>query len=161
MKLLYNTQTQKTQPYPRADDEPVVGLDPIYTVLEVTQEPEPTFNAATHHLSGTETIDLVAGTLTRGWEIIANPPMPLGHCHAYQLRAWMLRGGLDPESVPAIIASVVPVSVPGGIGRAEALMRWEYATSIPRPFPLVDVIGAIMGLSPAQIDDAWPTIQSI
>jgi hypothetical protein len=37
-------------------------------------------------------------------------------------------------------------------------MRWDYAVRVPRDFPLVDVIGAQMGLTPEQIDAAWPSI---
>jgi len=73
---------------------------------------------------------------------------------AYQVRAWMIRGGMDPDLVPAIIAQVVP----DGPQRKEALMRWDYAVRIPRDFPLVDVIGAQMNLTPQQIDAAWPDI---
>jgi hypothetical protein len=76
----------------------------------------------------------------------------------YQVRAWMIRGGMNPDAVPAIIAAVVPESVPGGINRAEALMRWDYAVRVPRNFPLVNVIGSQMGLTPEQIDAAWPDI---
>jgi hypothetical protein len=73
---------------------------------------------------------------------------------SYQVRAWMIRGGLDPDLVPTIIAQVVPE----GPERKEALMRWDYAVRVPRDFPLVDVIGAQMGLNPEQIDAAWPAI---
>jgi hypothetical protein len=72
----------------------------------------------------------------------------------YQVRAWMIRGGMDPNVVPQIIAQVVP----DGPQRKEALMRWDYAVRVPRDFPLVDVIGAQMGLTPEQIDAAWPSI---
>jgi len=65
---------------------------------------------------------------------------------------------MDPDVVPAIIASVVPESNPGGINRKEALMRWDYAVRVPRAFPLVDVIGAQMGLTPLEIDSAWHDI---
>jgi hypothetical protein len=76
---------------------------------------------------------------------------------AYQVRAWMIRGGMDPDLVPAIIAQVVP----DGPQRKEALMRWDYAVRVPRDFPLVDVIGKQMGLTPEQIDGAWPEILTL
>jgi hypothetical protein len=81
---------------------------------------------------------------------------------SYQVRAWMIRGGLDPDLVPQIIAQVVPEVVPpGGINRKEALSRWRKATRVPRDFPLVNVIGAQMGLTPEQIDAAWPEILTL
>jgi hypothetical protein len=76
---------------------------------------------------------------------------------SYQVRAWMIRGGMDPDLVPQIIAQVVP----DGPQRKEALMRWDYAVRIPRDFPLVDVIGAQMNLTPQQIDAAWPEILTL
>jgi hypothetical protein len=76
---------------------------------------------------------------------------------SYQVRAWMIRGGLDPDLVPTIIAQVVP----DGPQRKEALMRWDYAVRIPRDFPLTNVIGAQMGLTPEQIDAAWPDILAL
>ena len=104
--------------------------------------------------------EVACGWVKSGEEWIASPAA-LGYAESYQVRAWMIRGGLDPAAVPAIITAVVPESVPGGINRAEALMRWEYATRVPRDFPLVDVIGSQMNLTPAQIDAAWPEIQTL
>jgi len=81
------------------------------------------------------------------------------HAENYQVRAWMIRGGIDPDLVPQVIVQVVPEEVPEcEIGQKEALMRWDYAVRVPRDFPLVDVIGAQMNLTPEQIDAAWPSI---
>jgi hypothetical protein len=99
---------------------------------------------------------------TQGWavidktaeEITAKRSAQFQPAENYQVRAWMIRGGLDPDLVPTIIAQVVP----DGPERKEALMRWDYAVRVPRDFPLVDVIGAQMGLTPEQIDAAWPAI---
>lgn len=99
--------------------------------------------------------------LQAAWASMPPKPAELPPAAAYQIRAWMLRSGLSLAAVPGIIASVVPVSVPGGINRAEALMRWEYATIIPRDFPLVNAIGAVLNLSSEQIDAAWPSILAI
>lgn len=81
-RLLYNTATATTQPYPRQDDEPVVGLDPIYRVLAVVTLPQPDYDPATHTVTPTETTAWdapspgVDGTLTRGWSIVALPAPP-------------------------------------------------------------------------------------
>jgi hypothetical protein len=90
-------------------------------------------------------------------EIAAERPSLYPSAENYQVRAWMIRGGLDPDLVPQIIAQVVP----DGPQRKEALMRWDYAVRIPRDFPLVDVIGAQMNLTPEQIDAAWPDILTL
>ena len=73
MKILFHIPTETLKPYPREDDEPVVGLDPEYDVFDLVQEPEPEFDAATHWIQGTETIDVLAKTVTRGWQINALP----------------------------------------------------------------------------------------
>ena len=41
MKVLYNTESQAVSAYPRSDDEPVVGLDPVYLVLNKIEAPAP------------------------------------------------------------------------------------------------------------------------
>jgi hypothetical protein len=73
MKILFYTPTQTLVSYPRADDEPVVGLDPDYEIFDVIQEDKPAYNAATQYLSTTETIDTVAKEVIRGWQIIDLP----------------------------------------------------------------------------------------
>lgn len=73
MKILFHVPTQALVPYPRNDDEPVVGLDPAYEIFDVIQESDPVYNPATQYLSTTETIDTTAKTVTRGWEIIDLP----------------------------------------------------------------------------------------
>jgi hypothetical protein len=60
-------------PYPRADDEPVVGLDPDYEIFDVIQLPEPFYNPSTQYLSTTESIDTTSKTVTRGWQVIDLP----------------------------------------------------------------------------------------
>jgi hypothetical protein len=54
----------------------VVGLDPIYLELVVTQEPEPTYDPATHTITATEVINATARTVTRGWQLVELPPLP-------------------------------------------------------------------------------------
>ena len=75
----------------------------------------------------------------------------------YQIRAWMIRGDFDPDAVPQMIAQIITDEKQ----RKEALMRWDYAVRVPRRFPLVDAIGAQMGLTPAQIDAAWQDILAL
>jgi hypothetical protein len=73
MKALYNTQTNAILPWPRIDDEPVVGLDAHLLEMTVTQEPQPALDSATQRLEKTEVIDRAARTITRGWSVIAVP----------------------------------------------------------------------------------------
>lgn len=74
MKLLYNKLTAALHPYPRADDNPVIGLDSCYLEMSLLQQPQPEYDSATHWLEPTEAINLEALTVTRGWRLVALPP---------------------------------------------------------------------------------------
>jgi hypothetical protein len=74
MKLLYDTQAQILLPWPRIDDEPVVGLDAHLLEMTVVQEDQPEYDPATQRLEKTEVIDAQARTVTRGWNTIEVPP---------------------------------------------------------------------------------------
>lgn len=76
MKLLYDTTTATLAPYPRQDDEPVVGLDPRYLEMSVVQQGQPSYDPATEQLTTTEAIDTDARTVTRGWQVMPSPPPP-------------------------------------------------------------------------------------
>ena len=67
---------------------------------------------------------------------------------AYQVRAWMIRNGLDLDSIPALITATYPE----GPARKEALMRWEKAVRIPKDHPLVAVVSAGLGVT---VDSVW------
>ncbi len=73
MKLLYDTQTQKLLPWPRIDDEPVVGLAAHLLEMTVVQEPQPAFDPATQRLEKTEVIDTDTRTVTQGWSVVEVP----------------------------------------------------------------------------------------
>jgi hypothetical protein len=73
MKALYNTQTNAIFPWPRIDEEPVVGLDAHLLEMTVVQEPQPAYDPATQRMEKTEIIDTAARTITRGWSVIAVP----------------------------------------------------------------------------------------
>jgi hypothetical protein len=73
MKALYDTQTQKLLPWPRIDDEPVVGLDAHLLEMDVVQENRPAYDPASQRLKKTEIIDTEARTVTRGWSVVEAP----------------------------------------------------------------------------------------
>lgn len=63
----------------------------------------------------------------------------------------MLRGqGITAAMVEAAIAGIADENL-----RADASDAWEYATFFERLNPLIDMIGALLGLTPEQIDAAW------
>jgi hypothetical protein len=73
MKALYNTQTQSLLPWPRIDDEPVVGLAAHLLEMTVVQEDKPAYDPATQRLEKTEAIDADARTVVRGWNVVEVP----------------------------------------------------------------------------------------
>jgi hypothetical protein len=72
---------------------------------------------------------------------------------AYQVRAWLIRHGIDLETIPSIISA----SVPEGPAQAEALMRWEYSVKVPMDHPLVAVVAAQLNLNVQSV--WWDIIQ--
>ena len=73
MKLLYNTETNAVLPWPRIDEEPVVGLDAHLLEMYVVQGDQPEYDPATQRLEKTEVIDGGARTVTRGWGVVEVP----------------------------------------------------------------------------------------
>jgi len=73
MKALYNTQTSTILPWPRIDNEPVVGLDAHLLEIDVVQQDQPAYDPATQRLEKTEVIDAEARTVTRGWSVVEVP----------------------------------------------------------------------------------------
>lgn len=76
---------------------------------------------------------------------------------SYQIRAWLIRNGIDLNSIVSIINNITQE----GAERDEAIMRWEYAIDIPRDFPLVNLIGNQLNLSSEEIDSEWENILKI
>jgi hypothetical protein len=73
--VLFDTQTSLIRDYPRADDEPVQGLDPRYVVLRVVREPAPEILPG-QQANQTRTVDLEAGEWRWGWSVVDLPPPP-------------------------------------------------------------------------------------
>jgi len=75
MKLIYDTQTQKLLPWPRVDDNSIIGLADHLLEMEVIQESRPAYNTETQFLKPTEIIDINNRLVTKGWEIIQIPTL--------------------------------------------------------------------------------------
>jgi hypothetical protein len=73
---LWDAETEEVLAYPRADDEPVVALDPRYRVLRVIREPKPDVPEG-WEARQRWSVDLAAGEWRHGWELIELPqPAP-------------------------------------------------------------------------------------
>ena len=81
--------------------------------------------------------------------LLATPPMPT--ITAAQLRLALLGLGMTGAQVEAAIGAM-----PGTDTQREAArIQWEYATTFSRQHPLVVALGAALGRTEAQIDNAW------
>lgn len=120
MKLLYDTITTQLLPYPRLDDAPLVGLDPALVVLELIEQDQPSYDPATHRLESTEAIDLDAGSVTRGWQLVALPPAP-------PAPDWeQLRSALRTENgYSSAFAAAFQSDAMAGIQLVAALADWQ------------------------------------
>ena len=131
-RLLYDTQTATLRPYPRPDDEPVIGLDPRYLSLALIQEPQPPYDQQAERIEPTEVIDLTALTVTRGWAIhpIVPPAPPEPTPDWLGFAGWLYSYGPMADGMEAARASRDPQGEPATTGLPaamdEARLRGNY-----------------------------------
>lgn len=124
-RLLLDRATNQLIPYPRNDDEPVVGLDPAYLELDLIQADQPEYNPATHRLEPTEVIDTDACTVTRGWDLMElpaiEPPPPVLIPDWATFKATAMNSG----TLNAILSAAYQAAPVAAGTLAPALMRCE------------------------------------
>ena len=151
MKLLYNTLTERLQPYPRADDEDVVGLSPEYLTMQVVNAAQPTFDAGTEMLVPTQTIDTATKTVTNGWTI-APKPEPIAMPVAVSMRSLRL-ALIDAGLYQYVVAAINGVS--DETEKLKAQIWWDASPVVFRDNPYVVNIGAVLGKSEIEIDQIF------
>ncbi len=80
------------------------------------------------------------------------PPAPIPPISKAQALLWLRTIGKSEADVEAAIAAI-----PDADARAVAEIEWKYREPFHRAHPLFDQLGAALGLSSAQIDDAFRT----
>ena len=162
-KLIYNTETQLLQPWPRADDGEVVGLDAhLMPMTETTLDDEP-YDPETQTLTVSRTIDVEAQTVTvqrvavelTAEQLADRRRVMYPDAEAVDVRDWLLDEGISAADVEAQIALMFPDDQ---LATAKALNRWEYAVRIPRDHPLVVALGEALGFTQAQLDTEWANV---
>lgn len=78
------------------------------------------------------------------------PPVVFPHLSARQLRLGLIAAGVSLSSVDAAIAAI-----PDEADREVAQVEWQFASQFERDHPLIEQVGAALGLEPWQIDAAW------
>ena len=90
-------------------------------------------------------------SLAPGWILASDLPAPVPETVTpWQLSTWLLRArSITPAAVDALIATLPPAV------RAQAEIDWTRAATVRRDHPLIDTLGAALGLLPVEIDQAF------
>lgn len=144
MTLTYETQVR------REDDTEVIAN--LLRKGWIENEP-PSHDPATQQAPTWDGVQWTIASLSAE-EIAAQLAAQYPPATKLQARVWLIRNGIDPANVPAIIED----SFPPGPERLEALERWHSAEKIPFDHPLVGVIAASLNLDPAAI---WAEVLAI
>ena len=67
-----------------------------------------------------------------------------------QIRIWLVRHGISMAAVDAAIAEI-----PDEQARQEAQISWEFSPYVERAHPMLVPLAAALGLSEAQVDEAF------
>lgn len=97
----------------------------------------------------TSSLEQVPGVLPGFITDQVEPPVPLT-ITATQIRLWLVRNGVSLDAVQAAIDAI-----PDESARAETRIQWEYAPYIERSHPFVSSLGASLGMTSSQIDQAF------
>lgn len=132
-RQLLHRLTNQLQPYPRDDDQPVVGLDrAVYHVLAVERIQQPTdYDPTAYALSAVEPIIEITdpngndlnGTVTYGWQLtMIEPPPPPEHGPDWLgFAGWLYGYGPMAEAMTAARASMDPQGEPATTGLPAAM----------------------------------------
>lgn len=144
MKLLYHKPTGLLHPWPAGDADHVVGLEDSYEEFDVIQNESPT-GCDGFILKQTQEIDVVAKTVTRGFQLIPVETSPL------TVVMTALRFALiDADLFTPVVNALNSPSNPKDKLRAQTW--WATAQTVSRDHPLVAQVASIIGKTEADID---------
>lgn len=111
-KALWDLIDEKLAPYPRYDDEPVVGLDTErYAVVTVVRKPLPVYDPAVEFLVPSQGIDLDALEYIYEWFVeplpVPPPPLPPGPNY-YSFYAALLISSVYQAVLTEVLNAVSP-----------------------------------------------------
>ncbi len=148
MKILFHKPTGTTKTYPRADDEPVIGLSAEYEVFDLIDSTRPSHNSATHYVRRLpEVIDQTTKTVTRGWEVVARE-VPAPEPIVVKMASFRKAIGYDLEV--KISAAILALEDP--VQKRNAKIDWEYEPYVSRAHPSVTFFAAIIGKTSEEVD---------
>lgn len=88
--------------------------------------------------------------LPEGWgKIPQSSPVP-ETVTATQMRLWLVNRGFTMAQIYEVIGQI-----PDPLLKAQTEVQWEYAPYVERNHPMINTLGAALGLDGGQIDDAF------
>jgi hypothetical protein len=111
-KLLYSQSTDAIKSYPRNDDNPILGLDPDYLILDMVESPQPEYDPATETIREKWVVVLEYSEYRQEWIVESSPVAPFQDWPSFSLYLFshpaFVGYGLAAESVnPWLVPAVV------------------------------------------------------
>jgi hypothetical protein len=151
MKLLYNTLTERLQPYPRNDGEDVVGLSPEYLTMQVVNAAKPVFDAETEMLVPAQTIDTATKTVTNGWTVTTKPE-PISLPVAVSMRSLRL-ALIDAGLYQSVVAAINGIT--DETEKLKAKIWWDTSPTVYRDNGYVISFGSALGKTALEVDQIF------
>ncbi len=74
---------------------------------------------------------------------------PIADISPRQIRLALLASGITELAVDSVIDGLSSPS------KEQAMIAWKFSTTFQRNVPIIESLGAVLGLSPEQLDDLW------
>jgi hypothetical protein len=95
--------------------------------------------------------------LPEGWQKIPPMPTPVPETvTATQIRLWLVSHGISMNSIYELISQI-----PDPLLKSQIEVQWEYAPYVERNHPMINTLGASLGLNSDQIDQAFREASSL
>lgn len=88
--------------------------------------------------------------LPEEWEKYKQKPSVPSTVTATQIRLWLVTHNINLQQIDNIINNI-----PDPILKATVSVQWEYAPYVERNHPMIETLGAFLGLSKEDIDNAF------
>lgn len=103
------------------------------------------------------TIEEDGAVVVRVWvETIPEPPMVPVSISPRQIRLWFIQNNMPLVTVENAINGIEDVVL-----RETTKVEWEYSPYVERNHPMINTLGAALGLTPEQIDQAFITASAL
>lgn len=133
-------------------DQATQRLCGVYAIKS-DSPPQPP-NTTEDELERTVVVENDGVTITRVW--VENPVIVPNSVSARQIRLWLINHQISLQSIDQAINNIEDP-----ILREVTKVEWEFAPYVERTHPMINALGAILGLTPEQIDQAFITASAL